>query len=148
MRDAMAQALKDALGCTVYQETVPQGLEAESCVILARAHTVHAQTPHGIPVTVRYTVIARGCAVELVCKALSCVTDGEGNRFRAVRLGMKMHEDRAEAPELTIVPLRLTELKDGTDYRPVIAEGDEADRIVNRILKRSSKMEGFENGGW
>jgi len=66
----------------------------------------------------------------------------------AARVTFTVHEDRAEAPELTIVPLRLTELSDGTDYRPVIAEGDEADRIVNRILKRSSKMEGFENGGW
>ena len=66
----------------------------------------------------------------------------------AARVKFTVHEDRAEAPELTIVPLRLTELSDGTDYRPIIAEGDEADRIVNRILKRSSKMEGFENGGW
>lgn len=96
MRDAMARAIKNALGCTVYQETVPQGLGEGNCVILERTHTLHAQTPLGIPVTARYTVIARGCAVELVCKALSCVTDRDGNRFRAVRLNMKMHEDRAE----------------------------------------------------
>jgi len=66
----------------------------------------------------------------------------------AARVTFTVHEDRAEAPELTIVPLRLTELKDGTDYRPVLAEGDEAERIVKRILKRSSKMENFENGDW
>jgi len=66
----------------------------------------------------------------------------------AARVTFTVHEDRAEAPKLTIVPLRLTELSDGTDYRPVIAQGDEADRIVNRILKRSSKMDGFENGSW
>ena len=66
----------------------------------------------------------------------------------AARVTFTVHEDRAEAPELTIVPLRLTELSDGTDYRPVIAQGDEADRIVSRILRRSSKMEGFENSSW
>lgn len=66
----------------------------------------------------------------------------------AARVTFTVHEDRAEAPEVTIVPLRLTALKDGTDYRPVIAEGKEADRIVNRILKRSYKMEDFENGIW
>ena len=66
----------------------------------------------------------------------------------AARVTFTVHEDRAEAPEVTIVPLRLTVLKDGTDYRPVIAEGDEADRIVNRILKRSSNMKEFVNGEW
>ena len=66
----------------------------------------------------------------------------------AARVTFTVHEDRAEAPQVTIVPLRLTALKDGTDYRPVIAEGDEADRIVNRILKRSSNMKEFKNGEW
>lgn len=66
----------------------------------------------------------------------------------AARVTFTVHEDRAEAPEVTIVPLRLTALADGTDYRPVLAEGEEADRIVNRILKRSSKMEDFKNGDW
>lgn len=66
----------------------------------------------------------------------------------AARVTFTVHEDYAEAPEVTIVPLRLTALKDGTDYRPVIAEGDEADRIVNRILKRSSNMKEFVNGAW
>ena len=66
----------------------------------------------------------------------------------AARVTFTVHKDRAQAPEVTIVPLRLTALKDGTDYRPVIAEGDEADRIVNRILKRSSNMKEFVNGEW
>ena len=66
----------------------------------------------------------------------------------AARVTFTVHEDRAEAPEVTIVPLRLTALSDGTDYRPVIAEGEEADRIVNRILKRSSNMKEFENNTW
>ena len=66
----------------------------------------------------------------------------------AARLTFTVYEDRCDAPEVTIVPLRLTELSDGTDYRPVIAEGEEAQRIVNRILKRSHNMDDFENGVW
>lgn len=66
----------------------------------------------------------------------------------AARVTFTVYEDHADAPELTIVPLRLTALSDGTDYRPVLAEGEEADRIVSRILKRSSQMEEFENGTW
>ena len=66
----------------------------------------------------------------------------------AARVTFTVYEDHADAPELTIVPLRLTALTSGTDYRPVLAEGEEADRIVSRILKRSYKMEGFENGEW
>lgn len=66
----------------------------------------------------------------------------------AARLTFTVYEDRCDAPEVTIVPLRLTELSDGTDYRPVIAEGEEAERIVNRILKRSHNMDDFENGVW
>ena len=66
----------------------------------------------------------------------------------AARLTFTVYEDRCDPPQVTIVPLRLTELEDGTDYRPIVAEGDEADRIVSRILKRSHKMENFENGIW
>lgn len=66
----------------------------------------------------------------------------------AARLTFTVYEDRAEDMQMTIVPLRLTALDDGTDYRPVLAEGDEADRIVNRILKRSYKMDDFVNGTW
>lgn len=66
----------------------------------------------------------------------------------AARVTFTVYEDHADAPELTLVPLRLTALSKGTDYRPVLAEGEEAERILKRILKRSSKMEGFENGTW
>ena len=66
----------------------------------------------------------------------------------AARLTFTVYEDHADAPELTIVPLRLTALEKGTDYRPVLAEGSEAERIVSRILKRSSNMSGFVNGDW
>lgn len=53
----------------------------------------------------------------------------------------------ADGPELTILPMRLTEIPDkkGTDYRPVFAQGDEIERILKRILNRSSKMEDFSN---
>ena len=64
------------------------------------------------------------------------------------RLTFTVYEDHADAPKLTLVPIRLTELSKGTDYRPVPAEGEEGTRIVNRILKRSSGMDQFENGTW
>lgn len=66
----------------------------------------------------------------------------------AARLTFTVYEDHCDAPEVTIVPLRLTELEDGTDYRPVIAGGEEAERIVSRILRRSYNMDDFKNGQW
>ena len=75
-------------------------------------------------------------------------TDPSDRDAYAARVTFTVYEDHADAPELTIVPLRLTEKEKGTDYRPIIAEGEEADRIVSRILRRSYKMEDFENGTW
>jgi len=66
----------------------------------------------------------------------------------AARLTFTVYEDHAQAPQLTIVPLRLTELEDGTDYRPVIAGEEDAQRIFRRIIKRSTNMKEFENGVW
>ncbi|MBQ9009024.1 MAG: CapA family protein [Clostridia bacterium] len=63
----------------------------------------------------------------------------------AVRLTFTVYPDRTEPPVISIVPLRLTSLAKGTDYRPILAEGEEADRIVNRILKRSYEMDQFVN---
>ena len=63
----------------------------------------------------------------------------------AARLTFTVYEDHADKPVLTLVPLRLTEQKKGTDYRPVPAEGEEAARILKRVLKRSSGMEDFVN---
>lgn len=57
------------------------------------------------------------------------------------RLHFTVTEDGSEPPELEIVPIRLTAQADGTDYRPVLAEGEEAERIEKKILKRSYKME-------
>lgn len=66
----------------------------------------------------------------------------------AARLTFTVYEDHADAPQMSLVPLRLTALSDGTDYRPVLAEGEEAARIVKRVLRRSSNMDGFENPDW
>ena len=62
------------------------------------------------------------------------------------RLTFTVYEDRCDAPEMTIVPIRLTELSSGTDYRPVIAGEADSERIFKRILKLSSNMSGFVNG--
>ena len=74
--------------------------------------------------------------------------DPDDRDAAAIRLQFTVGEKKVEDMEMTVVPLRLTELKDGTDYRPVVAEGEEAERIVKRILRRSYKMEDFENGSW
>ena len=52
-------------------------------------------------------------------------------------------EEDASAPELELIPIRLTALEDGTDYRPVPAQGEEAERIRKKILRKSYKMEDF-----
>ena len=64
----------------------------------------------------------------------------------AARLTFTVYEDRCDPPELTIVPLRQTALNEGTDYRPELAGEEDAQRILQRILKRSSNMTDFENG--
>ena len=43
------------------------------------------------------------------------------------------------------MPMRVTSLENNTDYRPVFAEGEERERILNTILNRSYNMEDFVN---
>lgn len=59
------------------------------------------------------------------------------------RLTFTVTETDCSAPELEIIPIRLTELSDGTDYRPVVAQAEEAARIQKKILRKSYKMEGY-----
>ncbi len=66
----------------------------------------------------------------------------------AIRLTFTVDETSVQDMEMAIVPLRLTQLSDGTDYRPILAQGEEAERIVNRILRRSSNMKEFVNPEW
>ena len=66
----------------------------------------------------------------------------------AARLTFTVYEDHAEGPEMTIVPLRTTQHNRGTDYRPIIAEEADWDRIYRRIMNHSHDMKGFENGVW
>ena len=66
----------------------------------------------------------------------------------AVRITCTVYENYAETPKITLVPLRLTAQTSGTDYRPVLADSDQSASIIKRILRRSSNMDGFENGSW
>ena len=66
----------------------------------------------------------------------------------AARLTFTVYEDHAEGMELALVPLRLTQLEKGTDYRPVLATDEQAEKILSRVLRRSSNMDGFVNGSW
>ncbi len=74
--------------------------------------------------------------------------DPDDRDAAAIRLTFTVDEKKVTDMDMAIVPLRLTELADGTDYRPVVATGEEGERIVNRILRRSSKMDDFENGAY
>ena len=62
------------------------------------------------------------------------------------RVTFTVYEDHCDAPELTVVPIRLTALDKGTDYRPVVADETDSERIFKRILKLSSNMSDFVNG--
>ena len=67
----------------------------------------------------------------------------------AARLTFTVYEDRCDPPELTVVPLRLTQNDKGTtDYRPILAQDDVAERILSKILKLSYNMKEFVNGEW
>lgn len=57
------------------------------------------------------------------------------------RLTFTVTQTDCSAPDLEIIPIRLTSLEKGTDYRPVLAQGDEAERIRQKILRRSYKMD-------
>lgn len=62
------------------------------------------------------------------------------------QLMFDVYEDgTVEGPQVKIIPMRLTELAKGTDYRPVFAQGEEHDRIYKRILSLSRNMDGFVN---
>ena len=62
------------------------------------------------------------------------------------RVTFTVYEDHCDAPELTVVPIRLTALDKGTDYRPVVADEADSARIFKRIMKLSSGMGDFANG--
>lgn len=44
-------------------------------------------------------------------------------------------------PSIEVIPIRLTTQSKGTDYRPVVAEEQEAERILKSIARRSYKMD-------
>ena len=62
------------------------------------------------------------------------------------RVTFTVYEDHCDAPELTVVPIRLTALDKGTNYRPVVADEADSARIFKRIMKLSSGMGDFVNG--
>ncbi|MDR2658245.1 MAG: CapA family protein [Oscillospiraceae bacterium] len=57
------------------------------------------------------------------------------------RLTFNVNDGEAGPMEFEMIPIRLTELDKGTDYRPVLAMGSEAERIRDRVLARSYKVE-------
>lgn len=72
--------------------------------------------------------------------------DPEPRDTYIAQLAFTVHEDgTVEGPELTILPMRVTAQTSGTDYRPVFAQGEEYERILNKIINRSPNMEDFVN---
>lgn len=72
--------------------------------------------------------------------------DPDDRRAYVARLVFDVYEDGSvEGPQLQILPVLLTEKEKGTDYRPVLAEGQTADTILRAILSRSVNMDGFIN---
>ncbi len=62
------------------------------------------------------------------------------------QLCFTVYEDgKADPPQLKLIPARVTALADGTDYRPIIAEGETGEKILRKILGRSSNMKDFIN---
>lgn len=59
------------------------------------------------------------------------------------QLTFSVNEESTDAPYLQIIPIRLTALSDGTDYRPVFPEEADSDRILKKILRKSYKMEDY-----
>lgn len=72
--------------------------------------------------------------------------DPDDKNTYLAQLTFLVNEDGSvEGPELKIIPALLTAQTSGTDYRPVLAEGDTAANILKKILNRSSNMDGFVN---
>lgn len=69
--------------------------------------------------------------------------DPDDRAAYVARLTFTVTQTDCSAPELEIIPIRLTELTSGTDYRPVLAQGEEAETILNKILRKSYKMEEY-----
>lgn len=67
-------------------------------------------------------------------------TDPSDRDSFLAQLSFEVNEDSTLAPTLEIIPVRLTEQSSGTDYRPIVAEGDTAERILRRILQKSVNM--------
>ncbi|GHU66764.1 lipoprotein [Clostridia bacterium] len=57
------------------------------------------------------------------------------------RLTFTVRGGVSDPAEFEMIPIRLTQLDKGNDYRPVPAIGEEAERIRDRVLKRSYKVE-------
>lgn len=68
-------------------------------------------------------------------------TDPDDRDSYLARLTFTVTEEGSEPPAFEMIPIRLTEQAKGTDYRPVPAYGAEAERIRDRVLKRSREVD-------
>jgi poly-gamma-glutamate synthesis protein (capsule biosynthesis protein) len=71
-------------------------------------------------------------------------TDPDDRDSYLARLTFAVRGGEAEPPQFEMIPIRLTEKDKGTDFRPVPATSSEAERIRDRVLKRSYKLDAID----
>lgn len=74
-------------------------------------------------------------------------TDPKDRDAYLAQLRFTVDETSSRPPELQIIPVRLTEKKVNTDYRPVLATGKQKDKILRKILKNSKNMDDYPHTG-
>lgn len=149
------QALRDA-GCQIVLASFHWGSEYEPytrdqrnigrAAVNAGADAVIGHHPHIIQPVEAYegTYILYSLG-NLVFGGNTDPSEKSRDTFVA-QLAFTVHEDETvEGPELSLYPMRVTNERSGTDYRPIFVQpGDAYDRIMGKILNHES-MKGFEN---
>ncbi len=151
---ADVKALREA-GCQIVIASFHWGSENEydftrdqrnigRAAIKAGADVVVGHHPHRIQGIEQYE--GRYIVYSLANLVFGGNIDPDDRDTFIARLTFSVNEDgTADPPDLKLVPVRVTELDKSTDYRPVIAQGEEWDRILKKILSRSSNMGDFQN---
>ena len=96
MIELIAKKLHDALGVTVYTETVPQGLESPSVSVFPKEKTVIGRCGEWMIVTAEFRAVVRDVPFEAVADALAFVTDRDGGIYRGEAIRTSENEERAE----------------------------------------------------
>ena len=86
MKTLIARKLHDALGVTVYTDTVPQYIETPSVVVCEDSVVFEGMQNGWVLCKGTYELFLRNIPCEAVAEALEFVSDREGNIYRAEEL--------------------------------------------------------------